>query len=151
MPIFGKMGAGASDDVLCNCLAVRQAARQITQFYDAELAETGLRVTQYTVLARLARLGPSTLQGLADVLVMDRSTLGHNLQPLMRAGYVTMGTDPTDRRVRRLELTALGKTTLASARASWKRAQQRFHQRFGEAEAAAMRATLRRAVDAATE
>jgi len=29
----------------CNCLAVRQAARHITQFYDRFLAASGLRTT----------------------------------------------------------------------------------------------------------
>lgn len=139
------------EDVVCNCLAVRQAARQITQLYDTELASAGLRATQYTVLARLSRLGPSTVQSLADALVMDRSTLGHNLQPLQRAGLVTMAPDPADRRARRLELTPLGKTTLASARAAWARAQRRFNERYGEAEAADLRRLLRRAVEAAGE
>jgi hypothetical protein len=30
----------------CNCLAVRSAARHVTQFYDQLLAPTGLRITQ---------------------------------------------------------------------------------------------------------
>src|SRR5689334_4540183 len=31
----------------CNCLAVRSAARHVTQFYDELLAPTGLRTTQF--------------------------------------------------------------------------------------------------------
>jgi hypothetical protein len=31
----------------CNCLAVRQAARHVTQFYDQFLAPSGLRTTQF--------------------------------------------------------------------------------------------------------
>jgi len=46
---------------ICNCFAIRQAARQITQFYDQRLAHTGLRTTQYSILARLDRLGPLTI------------------------------------------------------------------------------------------
>ncbi|MBV8185236.1 MAG: MarR family transcriptional regulator, partial [Hyphomicrobiales bacterium] len=34
----------------CTCLAVRQAARHITQFYDQHLASTGLRTTQFSIL-----------------------------------------------------------------------------------------------------
>ena len=62
----------------CNCLAVRQAARHITQFYDQHLAPFYLRTTQFSILARLKRLGPMTINALADELVMDRATLGRN-------------------------------------------------------------------------
>lgn len=57
---------------LCNCLALRQAARQITQLSDAELAETGPRTTRYSVLTWLSRHGPLTQQELAEALVMKR-------------------------------------------------------------------------------
>jgi DNA-binding MarR family transcriptional regulator len=60
----------------CNCLAVRQAARHITQFYEQLLAPSGLRTTQFSILARLRRLGPMTINTLAADLVMDRTTLG---------------------------------------------------------------------------
>ena len=137
-------------EIVCNCLAIRQAARQITQLYDAELAETGLRSTQYSVLARLARTGPMTQQELAEALVMDRSTLGHNLRPLEREGLVAIAIDREDRRARRLEITPTGKEKVKSAHAAWKRAQERFDSRYGETESAQLRQLLRRAVDAAS-
>ena len=37
----------------CNCLAVRQAAQHITQFYDQCLAPSGLRTTQFSILTKL--------------------------------------------------------------------------------------------------
>ncbi len=49
----------------CNCLAVRQAARYITQFYDQHLAAAGLRTTQYGILAKLKRHGPMSINALA--------------------------------------------------------------------------------------
>src|SRR3954452_1479173 len=60
----------------CNCLALRQAARHVTQFYDQYLASTGLRSTQFSILAKLQGLGPTTINALARELVMDRTTLG---------------------------------------------------------------------------
>ena len=135
-------------DIVCNCLAIRQAARQITQFYDTEMAETGLRTTQYTLLARLDRLGPATVNGLAESLVMDRTTLNHNLQPLQREGLVAVAVDDRDRRVRRLTLTPHGERTLAAARVVWRRAQRRFHERVGADESAELRQRLQRVVEA---
>ena len=70
----------------CTCLAVRQAARRITQFYDQHLAPMGLRTTQFSILAGLKRLGPTTINALAYELVMDRTTLGRNILPLERDG-----------------------------------------------------------------
>src|SRR6516225_1700994 len=44
----------------CNCFVVRSAARHVTQLYDQFLAPVGLHVTQFSVLAKLKRLGPTT-------------------------------------------------------------------------------------------
>lgn len=142
--------ARLDDEVLCNCLAVRQAARQLTQLYDEALAHTGLRVTQYSVLARLARIEPATMLELAAALVMDRTTLTHNLKPLERDGLVVIGVDEADQRARRLRLTAKGKATLKSARVAWRRAQERFETAFGADRAAELRRQLSRAVAAAS-
>ena len=71
----------AANPAECNCLALRQAARHVTQFYDQCLAPAGLRSTQYSILSRLARSGPMTINLLAADLVMDRTTLGRNIRP----------------------------------------------------------------------
>ena len=47
----------------CNCLALRQAARHVTQFYDRYLVPTGVRTTQFSILAKLGRAGPMTIFG----------------------------------------------------------------------------------------
>ena len=53
--VQGKGTAMSGDDLPvpenCNCLAFRQAARHVTQFYDRFLAPTGLRSTQFSILA----------------------------------------------------------------------------------------------------
>ena len=74
----------------CNCLALRQAARQVSQFYDQFLAADGLRGTQYSILARLHRRGPMGINALAAELVMDRTTLGRNILPLERDGLIAI-------------------------------------------------------------
>jgi hypothetical protein len=40
------------DDVRCNCLSLRQAARKVTQFYDEVLAGARVRTTQYSILQK---------------------------------------------------------------------------------------------------
>ena len=82
----------------CNCLAVRQAARHVTRFYDQFLAASGLRTTQFSMLAKLRRQGPMTINTLAADLVMDRTTLGRNILPLERDGLIAVEKGRRDRR-----------------------------------------------------
>jgi DNA-binding MarR family transcriptional regulator len=132
---------------LCNCLALRQAARHVTQFYDQFLAPSGLRTTQFSILARLQRLGPMTISALAADLVMDRTTLGRNLQPLEREGLVAVVTGRTDRRSREIRLTDTGAERLRTAVEGWVKAQAGFEAVFGERRSSELR-TLLHAVSA---
>ena len=56
-------------ETLCNCTALRKAARRLTRFYDACLADVGLRGTQYAVLLYLSRHGAIPVGALADAMV----------------------------------------------------------------------------------
>jgi DNA-binding MarR family transcriptional regulator len=126
----------------CNCLALRQAARQITQLYDQFLTPSGIRATQYSIVARLHRKGPMTINALAAELVMDRTTLGRNIRPLQRDGLVAVGQGKADRRSRELRLTPAGVASFETARKGWTKAQAKFERAFGAERAEALRALL---------
>lgn len=130
----------------CNCLALRQAARKVTQFYDGFLAPHGLRTTQFSILVHLRRSGPCGtpwgIQALAERLVMDRTTLGRNLRPLQRDGLVAIGPGVADRRARVLSITAKGAAVVEAATPAWEEAQRRFEQGYGPQPAADLRAAL---------
>jgi len=115
----------------CNCLALRQAARRVSQFYDHFLAPSGLRTTQYSILARLQRRGSMTINALAAELVMDRTTLGRNILPLQRDGLVAVGPGESDRRRKELRLTAAGSARFRDALKGWQQAQAQFETAFG--------------------
>lgn len=125
----------------CNCHALRQAVRRVTRLYDRALAPSGLRVTQFSLLAHLRDAGPMTMKALADLLVMDRATIGHNLRPLEAQGLVALAVGP-DRRSRRVALTQAGEDRLRAAHPHWRDAQSLFETRFGAAESAALRHAL---------
>src|SRR4051794_11900037 len=127
----------------CNCLAIRQAARHVTQFYDQIFAPVGLRATQFAILSRLRRQGPMTINALAGLLVMDRTTLGRNILPLQRDGLIEIVASATDRRRRELRLSDAGLARHAAALECWSRAQERFETVFGGERAAALRGLLR--------
>jgi DNA-binding MarR family transcriptional regulator len=96
----------------CYCAELRKASRRVSLIYDARLKASGLRTSQFSLLAEIARDRPvpPTMNELSNYLVMDRSTLGHNLRPLLRKGLVAL--------------------------------QQEYEQALGEGEAVSLRTTL---------
>ncbi|MDN3921275.1 MarR family winged helix-turn-helix transcriptional regulator [Roseateles violae] len=127
---------------VCNNRALREAGRRLNQFYDQFLAPSGLRATQFSLLASLKRLGPIGIQALASELGLDRTTLGRNILPLERDGLILVEPDAEDRRGKRLRLSAAGLERLARARPLWAKAQQGFEAAFGAERAAQLRELL---------
>src|ERR1700733_12168960 len=109
MPISRKL---VTEESPCCATAMRKASRRLTQLYDDALTPSGLRSTQYAILAELHRLirQPPTMAELAQSLVMDRSALGHNLRPLERDGLLVLQEGEEDRRRRHVVMTERGKT-----------------------------------------
>lgn len=135
-----------ADALACNCLALRQAARHVTQIYDTHLASTGLRTSQFSLLIKLQRLGPLTINALAKEMVMDRTTLGRAIRPLERDGLIKVEAGE-DARTRRLALTTDGRTRLKAAVTKWKQAQKAFEYAYGVDDASALRVALQRVVE----
>ena len=143
-----KTAPPSLDPVDCNCQALRQAARHVSQIYDGHLASEGLKTSQYSILAKLGRLGPLTINELAKLMVMDRTTLGRAVRPLERDRLLAIGGTDDDGRKRSLRLTPAGETRLKAASAKWREAQKEFETAFGAPDAATMRTVLRRVVSA---
>jgi DNA-binding MarR family transcriptional regulator len=137
----------------CNCFVARSAARHVTQLYDQFLAPAGLHVTQFSMLSKLHRLGPMTINVLAKEMVMDRTTLSRNILPLERDGLITIEASAADARAKELRLTKSGEKRLQAGREAWGKAQARFETRIGVKRAADFRALLRTivATELATE
>jgi DNA-binding MarR family transcriptional regulator len=106
----------------------------VTQAYDAALQPSGLKATQFTVLATLASLDDHSapLTRLADLLVMDRTTLTRNLKPLVRDGLIDI-VQESDQRVRNVTLTENGKASFEDARPHWERVQSAMVEKLGSA------------------
>jgi len=131
------------DALACNCLAIRQAARHITQLYERHMAAVGLTASQYSILAKLSRLGPLSINALAAEMVMDRTTTGRAILPLERDRLVAVEAG-SDARTKLVRLTAAGAKRFKLAAAHWREAQQEFEQAFGADDAVALRAALAR-------
>ena len=128
----------------CCATAMRKATRRLTQLYDDALEGCGLRSTQFAILAELDFKPGSapTMAELAHLLVLDRSALGHNLQPLLRDGFVALKDSTEDRRRRHVVLTPKGRAKFMVAVKLWNEAEDRFRAVFGAKRAAGLRTTL---------
>ena len=98
--------------------------------YDAALKPSGLRATQFTLLAVLAKRGELPLTKLAEILVLDRTTLTRNLKPLVKKGWLSIGREE-DERIRLISLTEQGHTVVREATPLWRQAQKNIVAQIG--------------------
>jgi len=116
----------------CTNLKLRQLSRAVTRHYDAYVAKTGLKNTQYSLLSHVVLLGPIQPVELARRMKLEASTLTRNLRPLVAQGWVEVGPG-VDARSRSISATADGRAKRAEAQRAWKQAQLALNERLGEA------------------
>jgi DNA-binding MarR family transcriptional regulator len=126
----------------CNLLAIRRAARYITQLYERHLSSIGMTAAQFSIMAKLARRPHQTMMELAQAMVMERTTLVRALKPLQRDGLIQTEPSEHDARTHAFSLTKAGQRTLAEANREWRAAQEEFERGFGRARAKALRREL---------
>ena len=126
----------------CNCGAMRKAMRRMSSFYDAQLAPSGLRATQFAILATLNEMGEVSINKMAEQMALDRTTAGKNLRPLEKAGLIKVAPSASDGRMRVITLSREGHNALKKAVPLWRAAQKSFEKWNGAENAAALRATL---------
>jgi len=127
----------------CLCLHLQRAARAVARRFDAALRPLGLTNGQFSLMMSLNRPEPPAMGSVAALLAMDRTTLTAALKPLERRGLVAIAVDPADKRNRRLQLTADGRSLLAKALPIWKRTHAVLDGEIGWPNAARLRANLR--------
>ena len=104
----------------CLCLHMQRAARRLARRFDEALRPVNLTNGQFSLMMSLNRPQPASRSSVAALLGLDSSTLTAALKPLERRGLVQITSDPTDRRNKRLALTAEGREVLAAAVSIWK-------------------------------
>jgi DNA-binding MarR family transcriptional regulator len=127
---------------ICNCFAIRQAARVITQIYDRHVGQSGVTGSQYTILAVLHAVPDMSMTELAEELMMDRTSLVRALQPLIRDGYVVSDSSGSAIKKASVRLSSEGEVKMAEAEAYWKDAQNEWEKKVGAKRAKALRDEL---------
>lgn len=124
----------------CTCFRVRKLARTVTRLYDQQLAATGLKTSQFSMLRQIADQS-RTIQHLAASLGIERTTLTRNLRPLMSAGWITV-VPGDDARQRIVSITPEGRAMIDRARAAWRIAQRQIEDTLGEASVVQLHAQI---------
>lgn len=120
-----------SATAMCTSFNLRKATRAVTQFYDEALRDSGLKSTQFSLLAAAAAAGSIPISRLADEMAMDRTTLTRNLKPLEAEGLLRVVAG-ADRRVRNVAVTPEGEARLEKALPLWRKAQTRMIDKLGD-------------------
>lgn len=114
----------------CTNFKLRQLLRRVSLGYDHAMAECGLKITQYSLLTHIEKLGPITQAELSKAMGMDASTLSRNLRPLETANWIAVKAGD-DARSHALVATASGRQKRKEAQALWKRAQLQLNETVG--------------------
>ena len=128
----------------CYCATLRQAARAATAFYEEALADSGVRVTQFTVLQVLKTASDLQTTEVGELIGIDQTTATRTLA-LMKKNRLVMDSTGTDRRERRWRLTALGEATFRRVQPKWELAQAMVERRLGRVGAIALNKSAFRA------
>jgi DNA-binding MarR family transcriptional regulator len=135
---FNLKGTGS-----CASFNFRRVARAVTRFYDQALDRCGIRSTQFTILVGVAKTQPTSISALADLLVIDSTTLTRSLRLLKAQGLLAVS-ERASKRQRFLTLTPAGERTLAESLLVWRKAQEQWVQALGAEHWANFRGELER-------
>lgn len=125
----------------CTNFKLRQLSRAVTRHYDAHLASSGLKITQYSLLSHVVLLGPIRPSDLARHMGLDTSSLTRNLQPLLAQSWARLGPGE-DARSRLVEVTEAGRIKRTECQRAWKQAQLTLNARLGTKRVAALHALI---------
>ena len=93
---------------------MRVAMQRHTSIFTARMAE-GLTQTQFAALAKLHEVGPCSQNHLGRLVYLDAATIKGVVDCLILRGFLTTGSDPTDRRRRAVALTDRGREATEAA------------------------------------
>lgn len=125
----------------CHCFALRRAARAVSREYAEIMGETGLKHTQFSLLAILAEGGQHSISDLADIVGLERTSLSRTLRPLQNEGLVDVASEGY-RRKREVSITAVGKARFEAGLPLWRKAQARFAEKMGTENIQSLRSLL---------
>lgn len=115
----------------CVCRNLRMTTRITTQYFDQTFQTVGIPVAQFSLLADIAFRDNVTISELAEVLLMDQTTVTRNIEILRKKGYVILRTDGKDSRKKCISISEGGLEKLNEAIPLWNKVQSQIEQEIG--------------------
>jgi len=113
------------------CFNIRKSTRLITAHYDRIINPAGIKTTQLSLLMTLLLKEKANISQLANMLVMDRTTLSRNVRLLEQKGMIAVSIGD-DKREQCVDITDKGRDTLNIAIPLWEKAQAELVEQFGQ-------------------
>ncbi|MCG8523741.1 MAG: MarR family winged helix-turn-helix transcriptional regulator [Pseudomonadales bacterium] len=114
----------------CAALYSRVFSRLVTRHYNHHLSDTGLRITQFSILNAIKLSPPNSINELAELLGMERTSLQRTVEKLIAKGLLQ--SQPTGhKRSLGLVLTAEGEKIYQQALVRWEEAHGEFTDMVG--------------------
>lgn len=112
----------------CYCTNLRRSANAISDFYDEELKETGLTISQYYLLINLQRMESANITHWAEFVGLDRSTMVRNIKVLQARQFI----DLAEGHGKTFKLSETGEKALEAAIPVWNIAQKKMEAFLGK-------------------
>lgn len=114
----------------CTNAKLRRLNRIVSRHYDQQIAPTGLKMTQYSLICHVLELGPVRPVDLARTMAIDASTLTRNLKPLVTAGWLSNDVGE-DARSHLVTITESGREKRSTVQTQWRSAQLSMNELLG--------------------
>ncbi|QGQ97362.1 MarR family transcriptional regulator [Paenibacillus psychroresistens] len=130
------------EPLTCHCVVSRQLTRHISKIYERHLAPSGITATQLAILSLIEHHKELTMNELADLLLMDRTTLLRALKPLQLLECLISTRHPDEPRRHMFSLSQSGSLKIQEAKPLWEAAQIEYETDIGPEHARALRSDM---------
>ena len=117
-------------NIPCNCISLRKASNNITKIYDAALAKVGIKITQFSTLRNIQKLGKTNISDLSYLLELDRTTVLRNIEKLIKMNLISYKYEQ-DNKNKIIQLTTVGKNKLRKAIIIWEETEEKYIKALG--------------------
>ena len=114
----------------CKCIRLRKASNNLTKIYDSALIKVGLKITQFSTLKNIQKLGKTNIKDLSYLLELDRTTVLRNIEKLITMNLVSYKDDQISKN-KIIKLTTVGKSKLRDAIIIWEETQLKYIKALG--------------------
>ena len=114
----------------CKCIGLRKASNNLTKIYDSALIKVDLKITQFSTLKNIQKLGKTNIRDLSSELELDRTTVLRNIEKLIEMDLVSYKYENDDKN-KIIQLTSVGKSKLREAIIIWEETQHKYIKALG--------------------